>query len=235
MKKFSIVIPAYNEEAILEKSLLSLISKLKTEFPPNTYEILLIENGSQDQTLAIAKSLALKFKFFQVFHLSKPSYGGALRKGILEAKNENLVIFNVDFWDISFLKKALKLLANADIVIGSKTLIASHDLRPLHRRLLTHFFNVALKILFNFPGSDTHGIKVFKKKKFVPLMKKCQAYHELFDTELILRASKKGLVLTELPIKVREIRPTRYNNLKRGINTLKDLILIFRAKLLNEK
>lgn len=235
MKNFSIVIPAYNEETVLEKSLLSLANKLKIEFPSNTYEILLIENGSQDQTLAIAKNLSSKFKFLRVFHLPKPSYGGALRKGILEAKNENLVIFNVDFWNISFLKKALKLLENDDIIIGSKTLIASQDLRPLHRRLLTHFFNILLKIFFNFPGSDTHGIKVFKKRRFIPLVKKCRAYHELFDTELILRASKKGLILTELPIRVREIRPTRYNNLKRAINTLKDLILIFKTKLLNEK
>jgi len=235
MKNFSIVIPAYNEEVVLEKSLLDLINKLKIEFPPNTYEILLIENGSQDKTLTIAKDLSSKFKFLQVFHLPKPSYGGALRKGALEAKNENLVIFNVDFWDVSFLKKALKLLENADIVIGSKTLIASQDLRPFHRRFLTYSFNMLLKILFNFPGSDTHGIKVLKKKKFLPLVKKCQSSHELFDTELILRASKKGLILTELPIRVQEIRPTRYNNLKRAVNTLKDLILIFRAKLLNEK
>lgn len=133
---------------------------------------------------------------------------------------------NVDFWDLDFLRDGLKLLESCHIVNGSKTLTASKDKRPAFRRLITMWFNILLRIGFNFPGTDTHGIKVFRRDPFVPIAKRCVTAHELFDTELVLRACRRGMVLAELPITVKEIRPTRYNHFRRVFNTLSDIKLI---------
>ena len=120
---------------------------------------------------------------------------------------------------------ALPLLRTADIVIGSKTLAASQDLRQFHRRLATYFFNVFLRLVLNFPGTDTHGMKAIKN---TPLIRYClhrnRTQNELFDTELIIRAHRWGAVLTELPVTVTELRPTRYSWSRRLWLTGIDLI-----------
>lgn len=234
MNKISAIIPVYNEEKYLNNSIEKLIAKLKKneKFIP-TYEILLIENGSKDNSFNECRKLEKKYNFVKTFSLNSPSYGQAIKTGILKAKNRIIVVFNVDFWDINFLKKGLKLIDRCDIVIGSKTLIPTKDQRPLYRSLTTYFFNALLRIIFNFPGTDTHGLKIMKKGSILPLVKRCYARNELFDTELILRACKEKLTLAELPVNVKEIRPSRYNNIKRIYNTSKDLSLIFKAKYLN--
>lgn len=233
--KFSIIIPVYNEERFLKKSIDSLVEEINRDkfLSFFKYEILLIDNGSSDDSLKTCEDLGRKYDFFKVYHLHQTSYGQAIKKGILEAKHFSLVIFNVDYWDIDFLKIALSLIDKCDIVIGSKTLVSSGDQRPWHRRQITYFFNAFLKIFLNFPGSDTHGIKVMKRKKVIPLTSHIYSQNELFDTELILKASKQNFVLTELPVDVKEVRPSRYNNSKRIYNTLKDLFIIFKFKYLN--
>ena len=164
------------------------------------------------------------------FHLGRASYGAALKRGILAAKFDRVAIVNVDFWDLKFLRRAHQLLGVCDIVNGSKALIASRDGRPFIRRQLTVWFNILLRIGFGFPGTDTHGIKFFRRRPFLPLAKNCLTQNELFDTELVLRGCKLGLILAELPITVREIRPTRYNPWRRIGNTLTDIGLIVKYK-----
>ncbi len=233
--KFSIIIPVYNEEEILEKQTALLSKELRHRFPSHNYqwEIILVENGSKDNSKKITKKLKTKHHFIKSIHLPHPSYGKALKAGLQKAKYPLAVIFNLDFFDTKFLKKSLKLLNNCDIIVGSKTLPQSEDKRSIVRSLGTYLFNVLLRIIFNYSGTDTHGIKVLKLKPILPMLPKIIAKKELFDTELLLRAYRKGLIITELPVNVAEIRPSRYNNFKRVWNTFVDGCLIFRKKYLN--
>jgi glycosyltransferase involved in cell wall biosynthesis len=224
---FSIVLPVYNEEGILESSVTRLIQALKKRPKLSCVEIILVENGSRDSSWEICQKLAQHFPQVRPLQMSAPSYGGALKTGIMAAHGEAVVIFNVDFWDLQFVEKGLQLLQACDVVVGSKTLIASQDERPWYRRLFSYFFNVLLRIVFNFPGTDTHGIKVLRREKILPLVKYCYAQRELFDTELMLRASKQRFTLAELPVRIREVRPTRYNHYKRFSNTVRDISAIF--------
>jgi len=233
--KFSIIIPVYNEEAILEKQIASLLKGLEIHFPLSHYywEIILVENGSQDNSKKIVRKLAKQSSVINTLHLLYPSYGEALKLGLEKAKYPIVVNFDLDFFDLCFLKKSLRLLNNCDIVIGSKTLPGSEDKRPIIRSLTTYFFNAFLRVIFNYPGTDTHGNKVLRRKLILPILPKIIAQKELFDTELILRAHRQGLTITELPIKISEIRPSRYNNFKRIWNTFIDGCLIFKKKYLN--
>lgn len=232
MPNVSIVFPVHNEAHHLTHSIHLLLRDLKKNYH-KPFEVILIENGSIDESWNICKELKQEFpEMIEISHLTKASYGLAIHEGILLSKFENIVLFNVDFWDIDFLLRSTQLLYSCDIVVGSKTLIVSKDLRPLLRRQITYWFNVLLRAFYNFPGSDTHGIKALKKDKILPIAKSCYPLHELYDTQLILRACRKKLIYTEIPVCVKEKRPTRYSTFKRTLNLFHDLGIIFKYRYL---
>ena len=76
--KLSIVIPAYNEEEILETEIKMLILALDEAFKQLRYEVILVENGSTDHTKSIATSLALLYPQIKVISLPEGNYGNAL-------------------------------------------------------------------------------------------------------------------------------------------------------------
>ena len=230
IRKYSVVIPIYNEEEILRKSIESLVKDIQgiTEFN-NEYEIILFENGSNDDTHNVAEQLTKEFSVIRIKRLKHASYGQSLKLGIQAALNENIIIFNIDFWDIEFLKKALMLLDEYDCVVGSKVIKGAIDERPLLRRLITRGFNILLKYLFGFKGTDTHGIKGLRKSSFLPISLQCHTERDIFDTELLLRAERAKLLIHELPVTIREVRLTRLEPLKRVASTLHDLVTLHRA------
>ena len=232
MSSVSIALPIHNEEKHLTHSLHNLLKEVEKNIKI-PYEIILLENGSTDESWNICKEFQKKFPdIIRIVHLPKRSYGLAIKEGIFLSKFEIVVLFNVDFWDIRFLVKSIELLASCDIIVGSKTLIMSKDERPLLRKQITYWFNVLLRAFYNFPGTDTHGIKAFKRAHILPIAKSCYPLHELYDTQLVLRACKKKLIYLELPITVSEKRPSRYPPIRRTINLLHDLIVIFKYRYL---
>ncbi len=81
-------------------------------------------------------------------------------------------------------------------------------------------------VFLGFKGTDTHGVKLLRREKIIEIVQECQTDQEVFDTELILRAQKRGLKIKELPVIVREKRITRYSLIKRVPRTLKDLWIL---------
>lgn len=229
-KKISIIIPIYNEGLILEKEINNLSQEISHKLPSeyNNLELILVENGSTDNTLEIAKRLASQFSQIKIAILDNPSYGKAVKHGVSIASTEYVAICNIDFWDINFLKEGLDLIIknSADIVVASKTLKGSHDKRSFVRRLITRSFGLFLKFYFHYQGTDTHGLKVFNRKKLAPIIDECITEQEIFDTEFIIRAQYKGLKIKELPITVVEKRKSTYGILKRICPTIKDIFII---------
>src|SRR3989344_363940 len=228
----SVIFPVHNEAAILTRQIKTFLSQVKVA-GLKISGLILVENGSTDRSWQLIRSLRRRYHFIKSLRLPRASYGQAMKAGLVAARGEYIFIFNIDFFDVNFLLQALPLLKTNDIIIGSKTLCASQDLRSHFRRLLTYLFNVFLRLVLNYPGTDTHGIKALKN---TPLLRYCihrsRTQNELFDTELIIRAHRWGAVLTELPITVREIRPTRYSWLRRIRLTLSDLAIAFWSKYL---
>lgn len=227
MNKLSIIIPAYNEEEYVESSVSALIRDLKAN-NIDGFEVIIIENGSSDNTLNICRSLQRTYpQELRLVSLPDANYGKALKAGIKNASGKNIAIFNIDFWDIKFLKDALLLLKENDFIVGSKVLAGSHDKRPLTRKAVTMFLNILIKYTFKYEGTDTHGIKAIRNDKVSMFIDKCVLEKELFDTELMIRAQRMGLTIAELPVEVAEIRPTRYGFLKRACCTLRDLTRLY--------
>lgn len=208
VKEISVVIPVYNEEKIVKQKLSILLKKL-SDLDVKDYEILVIENGSTDNTKKLLKKLSSKNNKLRTFFLKEANYGKALKKGIKEAKFENVFQFDIDFIDSSFLTRGLKEKSNFDILVGSKLLPGSKDQRPQERRIITRLMSFLVRLL-GYQGTDTHGNKMYKKSKISSTIDKVEARHHFFDTELLMRAQKLNINIKEIPVTVKEIRKTRF-------------------------
>ncbi|HEX5656557.1 MAG TPA: glycosyltransferase [Polyangiales bacterium] len=223
--RISIVIPVYNEEAILEAAVKDLLDRLTThfEFP---FELILAENGSRDQTVALAQQLAERFPEVRTFSLGEPNYGKALKRGILEARGEIVICDEIDLCDTDFYSRALALLDSyeADLVVGSKVLDSSSDERPFLRHFATIVINGMLRVSLGFKGTDTHGLKAFRRAAVVPVVERCIVDKDLFASELVIRAERSQTVqIKEIPVRVLEKRPPSIHLFRRVPNVLKGI------------
>lgn len=218
--------PAHNERTLLETSVHDVSAGLRDA--GHAFELLVIENGSTDSTLALARRLAEEAPELQVLSLPRADYGRALRTGLLAARGNVVFTFDVDYYDLAFLHDALGLTERAeqpaDLVIASKRAIGAHDTRPWPRRLVTATFSLLLRVGFGLHVSDTHGMKALRRAAVEPLAHRCRFGTDLFDTELVLRAERAGLVVTELPVRVEERRPSRTPIWRRVPRTLVGLV-----------
>ncbi len=217
--------PAYNEAEMLERSVGDVVDGLRAVGRP--FEILVVENGSRDGTAAIADRLATEVPEVGALHLPDADYGAALRAGLLAARGDVVVIFDVDYYDLAFVADSAARLAEADapaIVVGSKRAEGAHDQRTALRRLVTGVFTGILRYGFGLRVSDTHGMKAMRRGTVEPIARACHFGTDLFDTELVLRAERAGLPTVELPVVVVERRPSRSSIARRVPRTVWGLV-----------
>lgn len=220
--RISVVIPIYDEEAILETAVRALTDRLAKE--PWSFELLLAENGSTDDTASIAHALQSEIEQLRVLHISEPNYGRALRDGIRWARGTYVICDEIDLGDVDFYRRAIdELDAGADLVVGSKRHPQSHDARPWLRRQGTMVINTLLRASLRYNGTDTHGLKAFRRTRLLPVVESCIVEHDLFASELVVRADRQGLDVRELPLRLREIRPPSVGLMRRVPKVLGDL------------
>ncbi len=202
--------PAHDEEEFLSAAVHEVTSGLRDRGAD--FDVLVVENGSTDGTAALAGRLAEELPEVHTISFPEADYGGALRTGVVTAVGELVVIFDVDYFDLEFLDRALARMAQDDrpaIVVGSKRAPGARDTRPWLRRLVTSGFSTILRFGFGLAVSDTHGMKVLRRAPLAELADRCRFGTDLFDTELVLRAERAGLRAVEIPVAVEERRPSR--------------------------
>ncbi len=224
----SIVVPAYNEAALLDQTVRELVEGLRALGQP--FELHIVENGSTDGTLTVLRQIEAAVPEVRGHSMRVADYGEALRTGLLASKTDVAVIFDADFWDLQFMKEALSVLDTGSeptgpvIVVGSKRAPGSHDDRGAVRRLATNVFSTLLRAGFGLTVSDTHGMKVLNLGVVRPIVRSCRNGSDLFDTELILRAERAGYAVAEVPVSVAELRPARTSIARRVPRTLLGLV-----------
>ena len=208
----TIVMPAHNEADLLARAVNEVLDGAPAG--ADEFELLVIENGSTDDTRTIAERLAVELPAVATSSMPDADYGAALRAGVLAARGDAIATFDVDYVDLGFLAEALALLRSAAatppaLVVGSKRAPGANDTRAFPRRLVTGVFSTILRIVFGLHVSDTHGMKVMARRPIQPLARQCRFDADLFDTELVLRVERSGLGTAELPVTVEERRPSR--------------------------
>jgi glycosyltransferase involved in cell wall biosynthesis len=217
------VIPVYNEEAILRSAIVDLRDRLQ---PLGwDYEIIIAENGSRDKTAELAASLSARYPELRSLSVGEPNYGKALREGIRAARGTFVLCDEIDLCDTDFHQAAVRELESGrtDMVIGSKLIEGAMDERPMLRHVASVAYTGLLRVLLGFRGTDTHGLKAFRRAAILPLVEACLADKDVFASELVIRAYRTEKRVVEIPIRVLEKRPPSINLFKRVPNVLTNL------------
>jgi glycosyltransferase involved in cell wall biosynthesis len=224
VRSLSVVVPVFNEESILQRTVDELLAGLAA-LTLESYELILVENGSTDATRVLAARLADTNRFVRLLTMDQANYGAALKAGLLSAVGDAIVNFDADYYDFDFMRRAL--VTDGHVVVASKGLRDSADRRSLLRRLASRAFAQLTRSLLHVRVRDTHGMKLFRAPVLglVPLI---GATKDLFDTELLARAELAGLTIHELSITTVETRPSRSGILSRVPRTILGLFEIRR-------
>ena len=236
----SVVIPVYNEEALLESAITELIATLETSAEGTetqagraviagvmrSYEIIIAENGSRDHTPELAYALSERYPQVYTFSVGEPNYGLALKQGLLMARGEVAICDEIDICDVRFYHAAFTALdaeASLDFIVGSKRAPGAQDRRPLFRRFATGVLNTMLRVLVGFKGTDTHGLKALRLASVVPIIRRCVVDRDMFASELVVRVHRSECLWRELPIDLQEKRPPSVHLLRRVPHVLKHI------------
>lgn len=203
--ELSVIIPAFNEAQRIGPTLRRAHRFLAAR--PARFEIIVVDDGSTDDTVALVMALAGELPGLRV--LCSPANRGkghAVRLGMLAAMGQVRLFSDADgSTPIEELDPLLRALAaGADIAIGSRYLAASRVTRPQpwHRRVWSRLVNrVVQRVLL--PGvADTHcGFKAFTAAAAARTFAACTVDGWSFDLEVLARARAQGFRIREVPVR----------------------------------
>ena len=208
MEKVSIIIPAYNEEKRIGKTLdanLKFFKDLKRKKILD-FEIIVVVNGSTDKTIEIVKSLAKKNKELKYLDLKRGAKGYAVIEGFKEAlkSDSNLIGFK----DADMATKPevyhdlIKRIGNHDGIIASRYVKGSiiNPKPTLERKIASRIFNTLIRSTLFLPHKDTQcGAKLFKRKALEKTIPHLTFSQLAFDVDLLYNLRKKGFRIKEIP------------------------------------
>jgi GT2 family glycosyltransferase len=223
----SVVVPVYNEAKILPQAAAELAAELDAS--GWDYEVIFAENGSRDETAAILADLAKTFPRIRALHEGEPNYGRALKHGILEARGTYVICDEIDLLDADFHRNAVRALQSgeAEMVVGSKAAKGALDERPFIRRMGTLVVNGLLRLTLDYRGTDTHGLKAFRREVLIPVAQACRVERDMFASEFVVRAYRMGVRVVEIPVAIKEKRRPSVHLFKRVPNVLKNMARLF--------
>ncbi|MBI5526323.1 MAG: glycosyltransferase family 2 protein [Deltaproteobacteria bacterium] len=225
--ELSIVIPVYNEEEILREAAEGLLERTRRLGVP--FEVIFAENGSRDGTLKLLSELHEAHPEIRYLSCGEPNYGLALKKGIEMAEGTFVICDEIDLCDAEFHRAAVGILDSgaSEMVIGSKLARGAKDDRPFVRHFATVVINLLLRIAVGFKGTDTHGLKAFRRSNLLPVVASCKVDRDLFASEFVVRAERSGKKIVEIPVTIQEKRKPSINLFRRVPNVLKNLVRLF--------
>jgi glycosyltransferase involved in cell wall biosynthesis len=225
--KVSVVIPVFNEAKILGTAAAEVRQSLDQS--GWDYELLFAENGSRDATREMLVELAKQSPRIRYLNEPEPNYGRALKRGILEARGDYVICDEIDLCDATFHRNAMEILLSgkADMVVGSKAAVGARDERPLVRRAGTLVLNSLLRVAVGYKGTDTHGLKAFRRQALLPVAAACLVERDLFASEFVVRAYRMGVRVQEIPVSIREKRRPSVHLFRRVPNVLRNLWRLF--------
>ena len=206
--ELSVIIPTFNEENNASRMLKNLTEKL--DKANLKYEIILVNDGSKDNTLYVLKQLKDSYSNIKIISYDEnKGKGYAVRSGILESEGEIVMYIDGDL-DISpdIIPEYIEQLKNYDIVIGSKRVSNADVKDSISRKILSKAFSIIVKIGMNLKIKDTQvGLKIGDGKQMRKIFKILSINGFAFDVELLTIAALLKLKIKEMPIELNLTRP----------------------------
>jgi glycosyltransferase involved in cell wall biosynthesis len=199
----SVVFPAYNEADALEAAV-EKVTKALNEFA-RSYEIIIAEDGSMDGTDKLADALAEKYPFVKHIHGEKRlGRGAALKNAFKQSSGEVLVYMDLDLaTDLIHLKSLVDAVESEgyDFATGSRMLSESNVERSGTRNIASKTYNFMVRALLGSKVRDHQcGFKAFRREPLMQLLDEVDARHWFWDTEILVRAHRRGYKIKEIPV-----------------------------------
>lgn len=224
----SIVIPAYNEEKRIERTLQAVRDYYDAQ--PYDYDVLVVSDGSNDNSALEAQQFADNHPNFLVHEYSpNRGKGYAVRLGILRAQGDLILFMDADLaTPIEETEKLIFAMENgADVAIGSRPLKESNleIHQPWYREMLGRGFNKAVQLLSVKGIQDTQcGFKMFTKKAAHDIFSRTKLERFGFDFEALQTAKDLGYKIDEIPIRWSHQEGSKVVLMRDGPQMVKDLI-----------
>jgi glycosyltransferase involved in cell wall biosynthesis len=198
-----IVIPVYNERVALEGSVRRLHGFLAATFP-FSWRIVMADNASTDDTLAIARRLSYALSGVEVLHLPAKGRGRALRAAWSASGARVVAYMDVDLsTDLAALLPLVAplLSGHSDLAIGTRLGRGARVERSLRRELISRAYNRILRVALRARFSDAQcGFKAVRTDAVADLLPDVRDEEWFFDTELLVLAQRRGLRIHEVPV-----------------------------------
>ncbi|RME42720.1 MAG: glycosyltransferase family 2 protein, partial [Caldilineae bacterium] len=233
----SVVIPAYNEAVRLPRTLTTVLDYLEQQ--PYRVEVLVVDDGSTDNTVALAEEIARQHPNVRIIRNDHRGKGYTVRTGMLAGQGKYLLFSDADLAvPIEEVEKLLPHLeAGYDVVIGSREGQGARRIgEPGYRHLMGRIFNLLIRLITLGGFQDTQcGFKAFRREAAHTLFRHAQLYGEDaqplteaavtgFDVEILFLAVKYGYRVKEIPVKWIYGTETKVNPLKDSWRNLKDVV-----------
>jgi len=243
----TVVIPAYNEAVRLPPMLaLTLDHLLSTNTPPRSFEIIVVDDGSNDETVKAALSTSvlaqtstfptqkLDIRVVKLAH--NKGKGAAVKHGFLHARGRRILMVDADgasqFRDLELLWKAMDDIETGGnaVAVGSRAHLVGTDAvvkRSFIRNLLMHGLHFCLRTLGVGHIRDTQcGFKLFTRESARSLFPTLHIAHWIFDVELLLLARLLDIPVVEVPIAWHEVAGSKINLVSDSLGMLRDLFIL---------
>ncbi len=228
--QFSLILPAFNEAKRLPKTLASARSYLSETF--SAYEILVVDDGSEDDTVAVARDILAHDSNSRVIPLgTNQGKGAAVRAGALEAKGQYVLFSDSDLStpiaDEARLRAAID--AGADLAIGSRRHPESEITlaQNVVRQSMGRIFNLFVRMAGLSGFEDTQcGFKMFTHASAERIFRELKTDGFAFDVEILLLARNAGLSLAEIPVQWENDPESRVHMIRDSLRMLWELVLI---------
>lgn len=195
MDAISLIIPAYNEEAVIARAVAEATAALAGRFPD--YEVLVIDDGSRDGTAAVVERLAANLSRVRLLrHKENAGYGAALRTGFEAARFPLVAFTDADCqFDLTDLTRLAALTGEFPVVVGYR--VRRQD--PWPRRFYSWGYNRLARLLLGTRVRDVDcALKVFRREALARLLPQARGF--FVNTEMLTRARQLGLAVAELPV-----------------------------------
>ena len=228
--QLSIVIPAYNESARIEKTLERVM--VCVEQQGWDAEVLVVDDGSKDSTPEIVQNWMQRYpRLHLIKNIGNRGKGYSVRNGLLQAAGEIVMFTDADL--SAPMEEAERLFTaireGADVAIGSRWLDKQRQTihQPLYRRFFGRCFNWVTRLIMGLPFKDTQcGFKAFKRPAAQIIFRLQRIERWGFDPEILFIAQKLGYVIREVPVTWGHDERSRMSYLKDGMKMLEEMAVI---------
>ena len=227
MPPVAVIIPVYNEEELLADNVRRLMTYLDGILPG--YEIVIVSNGSTDATVEIGGQLAAMYPVITFSHTDKRGVGRAFRRGMSLTEAEKIITVDIDLTtELDFIPRACAFLDRYDVVIGSKQMGSQE--RSMIRIAGSFLYTLSLKTLVRLPFGDySIGAKGYRRNTAAPYLDRSEA-GSAYVIDIIYRAWHDGARITEIPVRCRDTRDSRFSIAHEGIYRFSHLVRLWLGK-----